>query len=936
MATAIADNAASVVDHGEAAAGNNVRGDGAPPPASGAEHLPYTFTRIQATKPEEPAKGYALDDDGNVVPQPGGSLVRGTAEVVTVNDAREFVELLSQLSTKDLLTYGAPTVGDTRVAARDGCRHDEVPRDRHHWDWRDKPGILMVDYDPKPGATPYTPDELLDEIYAAAPGLRGAPVVVAHSASSWLYNAETGEQLKGARGLRLYFFVADARDIPRAGAALHERLWLCGHGRYDISKSGQLLDRTIADASVWQAERVDYASGARCGPGVEQRRPDPVAYNPDADPLDTMVALPDLTAAERERVVELREQAAAAVQDERERKRREWVEHRLAEQGADDDGQARQTLRDAIEHQRLGPDFVLHMQSGAHVTVEHVLRNADTYHATLCADPLEPDYRGDGRIAFINLRGARPTIYSHAHGGQRFELTRTVATAYVVRGQMPRVVDDVLCAIGADGRLYQRDGQLVRVLDDGTVDPVDHAWLLNYCEKIVAFYRWDKRAGRGRNGAWVPSDAPGDLSRRILSQRGAWPVPELRGVVHGPTMRLDGSLLTRPGYDPDSGLLLLADHPDGWPTIPSEPTREQVAAALRTLWEPVELFPFGTALDRGVCLAAQLTAVLREQLPTAPGFVLRGSRPGVGKGFLAKTIAWLTGSPATESPWPAGADEQRKRLMSKLIANQSCMLIDNVNHELFSDELCAVLTAEHYEDRRLGVTGMATAPTNMLVLATGNALRLGGDLSRRMLPCTIDPQTETPEKRDFPFHPPSRARENWLRYRVAALTVLRAYVAAGWPRCGQGTTGSFETWDTLVRQAVCWTRDSGLAPVDLDDPRDAISNNFAEDPETRQHRELMTAWREHFGPKPVSTRELAEALAPDQGGLEARTDLADALLAIAGERGHDTVNRRSLGRWIDNHEGRISAGMRIVESGSNAKRKRWMVDVVGDDVRDAA
>ncbi len=39
---------------------------------------------------------------------------------------------------------------------------------------------------------------------------------------------------------------------------------------------------------------------------------------------------------------------------------------------------------------------------------------------------------------------------------------------------------------------------------------------------------------------------------------------------------------------------------------------------------------------------------------------------------------------------------------------------------------------------------------------------------------------------------------------VAALTIIRAWIAVGRPRLAEGSTASFEAWDELVRQPVLW------------------------------------------------------------------------------------------------------------------------------------
>ena len=44
---------------------------------------------------------------------------------------------------------------------------------------------------------------------------------------------------------------------------------------------------------------------------------------------------------------------------------------------------------------------------------------------------------------------------------------------------------------------------------------------------------------------------------------GEWPFPPLRGVIATQTMRHDGTLLTKPGYDPATGPVLFIGPPIG-------------------------------------------------------------------------------------------------------------------------------------------------------------------------------------------------------------------------------------------------------------------------------------------------------------------------------------------------------------------------------------
>ncbi|MCG5531285.1 hypothetical protein LRD18_10500 [Halorhodospira halochloris] len=271
--------------------------------------------------------------------------------------------------------------------------------------------------------------------------------------------------------------------------------------------------------------------------------------------------------------------------------------------------------------------------------------------------------------------------------------------------------------------------------------------------------------------------------------------------------------------------------------------------------------------------------------------------------------------------------------MSSLMEGPTAILLDNISARLNSDTLCAILTSSHFKDRRLGTSDEVSVPTRVLVMATGNNLRLKGDLSRRLLICTIDHRVESPERLTFPFDPVRRVRERWLNYRAAALTVLRGFIAAGQPRNGEGNIGSYEQWDALIRQCIVWLRDKQLAPFELSDPADAVDQNYEDDPETQKLRGLLELWYECHGSEPKRSAEIAV----NQGGIRQSDPnnvkpygaLEDVLKEIAGQP--DQINPRVLGRWIEKNSGRIVDGKRVVEHSKRSGIKTWRVDCVDDN-----
>lgn len=141
-----------------------------------------------------------------------------------------------------------------------------------------------------------------------------------------------------------------------------------------------------------------------------------------------------------------------------------------------------------------------------------LLDDPKRWHNERFADPLEPEYARDSRIAWANLRsGGKPYIWSHAHGGQRFNLERAAATITVNRGEGPRIVNEADELLKLNGEVYQRGGMLVRIADGGIL-PVTGPWLRNNLESICRFEAFDVRKKK-----ITPTDCPSELHTRAAA-----------------------------------------------------------------------------------------------------------------------------------------------------------------------------------------------------------------------------------------------------------------------------------------------------------------------------------------------------------------------------------------------------------------------------------
>lgn len=252
------------------------------------------------------------------------------------------------------------------------------------------------------------------------------------------------------------------------------------------------------------------------------------------------------------------------------------------------------------------------------------------------------------------------------------------------------------------------------------------------------------------------------------------------------------------------------------------------------------------------------------------------------------------------------------------------MLWDNVREPLGNASLDAFLTAPTFADRILGTSETASLPNRALFISTGNNLRLSSDTCRRILLARIDPQMETPYSRDFSFDPAQMFIANRLHYVIAALTIVRAHITAGRPKFANGRTASFETWDDLVRQPLCWlaalVQESGDADLPrISDPIQAATRAFEQDPETIKLIALLEAWYAAFGCEQTTTAAVARRTENDQ-------QLCAAVEEVAGQAGH--INRRILGRWVERMTGRIVNGKSFARVGLRGGLTHWRVNVV--------
>jgi hypothetical protein len=523
-----------------------------------------------------------------------------------------------------------------------------------------------------------------------------------------------------------------------------------------------------------------------------------------------------------------------------------------------------------------------------------------------------------------------------------FGATASVASAPGVRrviqlieGERFRIVDEAEEALIAAGGfdIYQRDAAMVRPVMHRLPAANRHglkrataAWrlmavkplyLIEMLGRVARFQSYDRR-----RRDWIDKDCPNVIGETLLAREGVWRVPVLLGVVHTPQLRADGSLLTTPGYDPQTQLLF---KPDGehFPEIPEHPSNEDAQRALEAVKQAIATFPFSAEADLSVALSLLLTGVCRRTLDFAPLHAITAPAPGTGKSLLIDLASiLLSGQPAPVLSAEIDAAEFEKRLGASLMSGDAVISFDNCTKPLDHTLLCQALSQSRLNLRVLGYSQNRDVTMSALLTATGNNLILQGDLPRRSLRCAIDAKVERPELRVFPgTHIQTEFRRRRGELVAALLTILRAYQVSG-VISNQPPLGGFEMWSRWVRDALVW--------LDCTDPCETIELIRSSNPEREKHEAVVLAWCDHFGLGAVITmRELIEAAAPGQFVLQqpsASQRLYDALLAVAEDYRHrGSISNDRLGRWLNKVNGKFEKGARIIRAGNRHGYLLWQL-----------
>lgn len=398
---------------------------------------------------------------------------------------------------------------------------------------------------------------------------------------------------------------------------------------------------------------------------------------------------------------------------------------------------------------------------------------------------------------------------------------------------------------------------------------------------------------------------PEELARLVLEVTPSAPV--LAAIVDTPVVRLDGTVLQREGYDPETRMFGAFKGRIFLP-VPERISTEDAASAYRVLVDELLAdVPFATPADAAVKVAMLLTMIQRPMLKEAPVFYTSAADGGTGKTTSDEIVVFTaTGERPPPSAWP-GEDEYQASTMLHDLARQGARVVffDNLpdGAEVKGASIESIVTAGKIQRRTVGQAATVAHEWTATLVLNGNNLQFASEgVRRRFLHCKLDAGIANPAERSFRrkdlFGWLARERPHILQ---AALAMIRGARLAG--REPTYTLG-FPEWARYVVAALEFAGAPSIAGKLV---RDSVPNEA-----DNTLRTLLRLWLAAFGKYPVRLREVmdwANTLSGDEKDAQ-RVEMKDAICAIVGKRWPD-VTLFALNKTLRKASGRLIGGTRL-------------------------
>jgi putative DNA primase/helicase len=440
----------------------------------------------------------------------------------------------------------------------------------------------------------------------------------------------------------------------------------------------------------------------------------------------------------------------------------------------------------------------------------------------------------------------------------------------------------------------------VTVFDALNVNSLRH--ILND-NTVVRYVKYD-----GRRKKSVEVAPPDKMLLQLLETRSCWKFPRVVGIVNGPTMRRDGSIITQQGYDAATKRYAHWDDNLHLPPIPERPTHGDAKVALQLFLDLLKEFPFeNERVDKAVAVATILAAALRPSFDLAPMTVVLAHDSGTGKSYLADLVAiiasgdWCPVINGSES-----RDEMEKHLSALLLESAPIISLDNLSYDLKGDLLNSMITQHAVKVRVLGKSQTPLCEWRGIALANGNNIHPVADLTRRVLLCNMDAGLENPWQRSFTSNPIGDVLRDRGKFLAAAVTITRAYLMND-KKVKCTPLSGFKEWSTMIREP--------LISLGMADPVESQDKARKDDPYRNAMREFIAAWKKELEHEARYTVAEVVTLANKQNKQTwdyERPHLHACILAQASNMKGE-LDAHKLGKWLGHRWGAVYDGYRIAQ-----------------------
>lgn len=423
----------------------------------------------------------------------------------------------------------------------------------------------------------------------------------------------------------------------------------------------------------------------------------------------------------------------------------------------------------------------------------------------------------------------------------------------------------------------------------------------------------------GAAGEWAP---PTKVTSAVLASA-EWPgLKPLAGIIGMPVIRRDGSLLQEPGYDPASHLYLSPSV--DVPAIADDPTPAQVEQSRTFVFDTLlRDFEWAGPADRANYIGLLVTPFLRRHLRCmTPLGIVSATMPGSGKSILAGLIGLLAGQKTLS--WADDDRELEKVITSAFTIEAGVVVFDNLEEgtAINSPILANLLTNQTWSGRILGASRIGSWPNERLWLATGNNLRVGGDIASRSVLVRLSPRAPHPEERDG-FRIPNL--DEWLTNPANRAATIRHLLVLilDWTLVGSRR----DTTLPNMRQFTPWARGVGgfLHHHGVKGFLTNLDELRATDDDDVRWAAFLSKWQSKFGAKPVRAAEVFEDATLDTAE-RVQFDPWDGAF-ITSARGGRPRSVVQLGQWLKGHDGRFHGELRLRSAmDTHAKITLWWVE----------